>query len=84
MNESSECLINKVIFSNLFFAGLFEMIGLILYSTRVEMKNEYISFYTDIRLGWSFGLVCVAVSFLFIGGTLHALSALSKPISRFE
>jgi len=63
--------------------GLFEMIGLILYSTKVEIQTEYVTFYNDIRLGWSFGLVCLAVAFLFIGGSLNAVSSMSKPVNKF-
>jgi len=59
--------------------GLFEMVACILFSEKVEITNEYISFYRTIRLGWSFGLVCVAVAFLYIGGVMMAVSGLSKP-----
>ncbi|XP_005109574.1 uncharacterized protein LOC101850756 [Aplysia californica] len=65
-------------------AGLFTTIGIILYSIKVEINNEYISFYRDIRLGWSFGLTTVAVCFLYIGGILEGVSTMISPQPQFE
>lgn len=67
-----------------FLGAIFEMIALIIFSIKVELNQEYITFYKDIRLGWSFGLTCVAVSFLYIGGALQALSTMQKPGHPFE